>query len=200
MGDIKEVGITERRHGNDIEAIHQWNRDRNELEEKRRRLKSENEAYVNRTRELSSEIERIENSLVTTREDMEATEKKISEYPNRIERLKSESEILVAKLNSIKLQITGSREDEESTRLLRKTLTEEYENLENERAVLVKRNNEMEDALDEISIQKDKNLPKLKKYDGILRKARKVFYDAESRMEVSLKLKQGKIVCKLPCI
>ena len=200
MGDMKETGIAGRGHrkSGDAGSRQQWEQDRNELEEKRRRLKKENEASANRARELSSEIERIESAMAATREDMEATEKRIGEYPDKIERLKSKSEILVAKLNNIKLRVMRSEEDEESTRLLRKTLTEEYESLRSEKAVLMERNREMEEALDEISIERDKNLPRLKEYDGILRKARKVFYDIESRMEVSLKLKQGKIACKLP--
>jgi len=200
MGDTKETGSSGRRRGKSGDAgiRRQWEQDHNELEEKRRRLKKENEAYENQARELSSEIERIESSMAATREDMEATEKRIGEYPDKIERLKSKSEILVAKLSNIKLRVMRSKEDEESTRLLRKTLTEEYESLMSEKAVLMERNNEMEEALDEISIERDKNLPRLKEYDGILRKARKVFYDIESRMGVSLKLKQGKIACKLP--
>jgi len=171
-----------------------------EMEEKKRLLTEENSAYINRISELSVEIERVNSSLASINEDMETNEEKIREYPGRIEGLKSKSEILVAKLNSIKLKVMSSREDEESTRLLRKTLTEEYENLKNERTVLVKRIHKMETALDEISDQRERQLPKLKKYDGMLREARNVFYDAESRMEVSLKLKQGKSACKLPHI
>ena len=174
--------------------------DQREMEEKKRLLAEENRAYVNRISELSAEIERVNSSLVSVNEDMETIGKRIREYPSRIEGLKSKSEILVAKLNSIKLKVMSTREDEESTRLLRKTLTEEYENLKNERTVLVKRINKMETALDEISDQRERQLPKLKKYDGMLREARNVFYDAESRMEVSLKLKQGKSACKLPHI
>ena len=174
--------------------------DQSEMEEKKRLLAEENSAYVKRIGELSAEIERVNSSLASINEDMETNEEKIGKYPGRIEGLKSKSGILVAKLNSIKLKVMSSREDEESTRLLRKTLTEEYENLKNERTVLVKRIHKMETALDEISDQRERQLPKLKKYDGMLREARNVFYDAESRMEVSLKLKQGKSACKLPHI
>ena len=163
------------------------------------RLYEENRTYVNRISELSAEIERIDNSLESVNKDIETTEKKVRGYPGRIESLKSKSELLVAELNNIKLKVTSSREDEESTRLLRKTLTEEYENLKNERTVLVKRIHKMENALDEISDQRERQLPKLKKYDGMLRKARNVFYDAESRMDVSMKLKQGRTCHKFPC-
>ena len=174
--------------------------DQSEMEEKKRLLTEENSAYANRIGELSAEIERVNSSLASINEDMETNEEKIRGYPDRIGGLKSKSEILVAKLNRIKLKVMSSREDEESTRLLQKTLTEEYENLKNERTVLVKRINKMENALDDISDQRERQLPRLKKYDGMLREARNVFYDAESRMEVSLKLKQGKSACKLPHI
>ncbi len=174
--------------------------DQSEMEKRKSLAAEENRTYVNRISELSEEIERVNNSLVSLNEEMGAIGKKISAYPGKLEDLKSKSEILVAKLNRIKLKVMSSREDEESTRLLRKTLTEEYENLKNERTVLVKRIHKMENALDEISDQRERQLPKLKKYDGMLREARNVFYDAESRMEISLKLKQGKSACKLPLI
>jgi len=189
MDDTKEKNIEPMSHV-----------DQSEMEERKRLLAEENRDYVNRISELSAEIERVNGSFVSVNEDMETIGKRIREYPSRIEGLKSKSEILVAKLNSIKLKVMSTREDEESTRLLRKTLTEEYENLKNERTVLVKRINKMETALDGISDQRERQLPKLKKYDGMLREARNVFYDAESRMEISLKLKQGKSACKLPHI
>ena len=163
------------------------------------RLSEKNRTYATRISELSTEIERIDNSLESVDKHMETTGKKIREYQGRIESLKSQSELLVAELNNTKLKVMSSREDEESTRLLQKTLTEEYENLKDERTVLVKRIHKMENALDEISDQRERQLPKLKKYDGMLRKARNVFYDAESRMEVSMKLKQGRTSCKFPC-
>ena len=159
-----------------------------------------NRTYANRISDLSAEIERIDNSLASVNKNIETTGKEIREYQGRIESLKSKSESLIAELNNIKLKVMSSREDEESTRLLRKTLTEEYENLKNERTVLVKRISKMENALDEISEQRERQLPKLKKYDGMLREARNVFYDAESRMEISMKLKQGRTTCKFPCI
>ena len=163
------------------------------------RLSEENRTYATRISELSTKIERIDNSLESVGKNMETTGKKIREYQSRIESLKSKSELRVAELNNIKLKVMSSREDEESTQLLQKTLTEEYENLKNERTVLVKRIQKMETALDEISDQRERQLPKLKKYDGMLRKARNVFYDAESRMEVSMKLKQGRTSCKFRC-
>ena len=163
------------------------------------RLSEENRTYATRIGELSAETKRIDNSLESVSKNMGTTGEKIREYQGRIKNLKSKSGLVVAELNNIKLKVISSGEDEESTRLLRKTLTEEYENLKNERTVLVKRIHKMETALDEISDQRERQLPKLKKYDGMLRKARNVFYDAESRMEVSMKLKQGRTCHKFPC-
>ncbi|HIJ19438.1 MAG TPA: hypothetical protein HPP58_00170 [Deltaproteobacteria bacterium] len=183
-----------------IEPKPYWRMDQSELEEKKRLLTAENENYKRRIELLSAEVALMDRTLASIRENHASTAKQIREYPDRIESLKSKSDSLLAGLNDMRLRVKISREDEESTRLLRKTLSEEYENLINERAVLVKRIGKMENALDEISVQREGSLPRLKKYDELLREARNVFYDAESRMEVSMKLKQGRTACKLPNI
>jgi len=64
------------------------------------------------------------------------------------------------------------------------------------KAVLVKRIDKMGKALNEILSERERKLPKLKKYDEMLRQARNVFYDTESRMEISLKLRHGRTACK----
>jgi len=183
-----------------IEPRPYWRMNQSELEEKKRLLALENETCKNRIETLSAEVLLMDGSLTSVRENHTLTAKNISEYPGRIESLKTRSDSLLAELNDIRLRVKISEEDEASTRLLRKTLAEEYENLMNERTVLVKRIGKMENALDEISVQRERKLPKLKKYDEMLREARNVFYDTESRMEVSMKLKHGRTTCKLPGI
>ena len=188
-----EQGLTEEKGP---EALHHRQRDLNGLEDRMRLLRAENEKYTNRIKNLSAEIERIDSSVLSVRVNMEATEKKIKGYPDKIAGLESKSELLVAELNNIRLKIKSSGEDEESTQLLRNTLTEEYENLKNEKAGLVKRIDKMGKALNEILSERERKLPKLKKYDEMLRQARNVFYDTESRMEISLKLRHGRRACK----
>ncbi len=198
MEDMKEQGIASQGRTDEegLEASRHGQRDLNEFEDRIRLLRAENETYTNRIKSLSAEIDRIDSSVLSVRAHMEATEKKIGAYPDKIAKLESRSELLVAELNNIKLKIKSSGEDEESTQLLRNTLTEEYENLKNEKAVLVKRIYEMEKALNEILSERERKLPKLKKYDEMLRQARNVFYDTESRMEISLKLRHGRTASK----
>ena len=188
-----EQGLAEEKGS---ELLRHGQRDLKELEDKKRRLRAENEKHMTRIKSLSAEIDRVNRSILSVRENMEGTGKRIKEYPDKIAKLESKNELLVAELNIVKMKIKSSKEDEESTQLLRSTLTDEYENLKNEKSVLVERINKMETALNEISSERERNLPKLKKYDEMLRQARNVFYDTESRMEVSLKLRRGRTACK----
>ena len=54
----------------------------------------------------------------------------------------------------------------------------------------------MEKAIEEISSEREQKLPKLKKYDEMLKEAWNVFHETESRMEVSLKLRHGRTAHK----
>jgi len=186
MGDIKnqdipaEVSINEK-----------------EFEKTEKLLKAENGTYKARINKLSAEIDEVNRSILSARGYIASCEKRIKEFPDKIEKLKLRNDSLLAELNNIKLKIKSSREDEESTLLLRDTLIEEHENLKNEKAVLVRRINKMEKAIEEISAERERKLPKLKKYDEMLKEAWNVFHETESRMEVSLKLRQGRTGHKL---
>ena len=168
-----------------------------EFEQTEELLKAENETYKAQISKASAEIDEVDRTLLSAKDYIASCEKRIKEYPDKIEKLKLRNESLLAEVNNIKLKIKSSREDEESTLLLRDTLIEEHENLKNEKAVLVRRINKMEKAVEEISSEREQKLPKLKKYDEMLKEAWNVFYETESRMEVSLKLWHGKTAHKL---
>ncbi|KPA12853.1 hypothetical protein MHK_006926 [Candidatus Magnetomorum sp. HK-1] len=53
----------------------------------------------------------------------------------------------------------------------------------------MERINLMRNAIKSIASEKDRKLPKLKQYDVMLKKAYTIFQETESRMELSLKLK-----------
>ena len=168
-----------------------------DFEQTEESLKAKNETYKAQINMASAEIDKIDRSILSAKEHIESCEKRIKEYPDKIEKLKLRNESLLAELNNIKLKIKSSREDEESTLLLRDTLIEEHENLKNEKAVLVRRINKMEKAIEEISSEREQKLPKLKKYDEMLKEAWNVFHETESRMELSLRLRQGRTGHKL---
>jgi len=167
-----------------------------ELDDRRKLLTSENETYKSRINKLQAEIDEAETSISSAKEYLTACERRIKEYPSKINNLKSRNESLLAELNTIKLKVKSLKGDEESTLLLRKSLMGEHENLKNEKDVLIDRINKLEKAIGEISSEREWKLPKLKQYDERLREAWNVFHEAESRMGVSLKLHQGRIASK----
>ena len=185
MGDIKnqdipaEVPINEK-----------------EFEKTEKLLKAENETYKARINKASAEIDEVDRSILSARDYIASCEKRIKEFSDKIDKLKLRNESLLAEVNNIKLKIKSSREDEDSTLLLRNTLMDEHKNLKNEKAVLVRRINKMEKAIEEISSERERKLPKLKKYDDMLKEAWNVFHETESRMGVSLKLRQRRTAHK----
>ena len=199
MEEIKNQNIPEEASidEKEFEKRRYEQRDLNELKDREKLLKAENETYKAQIKKLSAEIDDVDGSILSAKEYIESCEKRIKEYPDKIEKLKLRNDPLLAEVNNIKLKIKSSREDEESTLLLRDTLIEEHENLKNEKAVLVRRINKMEKAIEEISSEREQKLPKLKKYDEMLKEAWNVFHETESRMEVSLKLRHGRTAHKL---
>ena len=167
-----------------------------ELDDRGNQLISENETYKSRINKLQAEIDEAETSISSAKEYITSCERRISEYPSKINNLRSRNESLLAELNTIKLKVKSSKGDEESTLLLRKSLMDEHENLKNEKDVLIDRINKLEKAIDDILSEREWKLPKLKKYDERLKEAWNVFHEAESRMEVSLNLHQGRIASK----
>ena len=189
--DIPEKELVD---DNKLEKTDYQQKNLSELEAIMKLLEAENEAYNTKIKKLSQEIDEIDSSISSTKEYIESCKKRIKECPDKIERLKLRTESLLAELNNIKLKVKSCKQDEDSTVLLRNTLMEEYEKLKNEKSVYVKRINEMERAIEKISSEGEQKLPKLKKYDEMLKEAWNVFQETESRMDVSLKLKQKRTI------
>jgi len=189
--DIPEKELVD---DNKLEKTDYQQKNLSELEAIMKLLEAENEAYNTKIKKLSQEIDEIDSSISSTKEYIESCKKRIKECPDKIERLKLRTESLLAELNNIKLKVKSCKQDEDSTLLLRNTLMEEYEKLKTEKAVYVKRINEMERAIEKISSEGEQKLPKLKKYDEMLKEAWNVFQETESRMDVSLKLKQKRTI------
>jgi len=171
--------------------------DHEEFEKTRKLLKAENETYKPQINKVSAEIDEVDSSILSAKEYITSCEKRIKEFSDKIDKLKLRNESLLAEVNNIKLKIKSSREDEDSTLLLRNTLMDEHKSLKNEKAVLVRRINKMEKAIEEISSERERKLPKLKKYDDMLKEAWNVFHETESRMKVSLILQQRRTAHKL---
>jgi len=161
-----------------------------DLEDIKKLLEAENKTYKADIDRLAAKIDELNSSMSPVREHIASFKERIIEYPGKIELLKSRNESLLAEINRVKLKIRASREDEENVLTLRNTLAEEYASLKNEKSILVSRIDAMEEAIREISSERERKLPQLKEYDVMLREAYNDFQEARSRMEISLRLKQ----------
>jgi len=163
-----------------------------ELKEKRDKLKKENELKKNKINEISERIENIGNSILKTTNDIEVYEKRAKDYPDKIETLTIENDSLLDQVNKIRHRINRVKSDEESALLLMDTLMEEYEDLTNDRTDLAKRIKTLHNVIEDLDIEKKQKLPKLKKYDKMLKNAWYEMQETENSMDVSLKLWQRK--------
>jgi len=161
-----------------------------ELENVKELLGAENESYKKEIEKLTAEIEEINISVLSAGELRASYEERRKEYYGNIEKLKSENESLVTDISNIKLKIKADGEDEEAVLSLRDSLIDELNNMKNEKDLILRRLDDLEKGMREICTDEERNLPHLKEYDEMLKKAYNVFKEAENRMEVSLKLRQ----------
>ncbi|MBW1675564.1 MAG: hypothetical protein JRF30_03335 [Deltaproteobacteria bacterium] len=161
-----------------------------ELENVKELLGAENESYKKEIEKLTAEIEEINISVLSAGELRASYEERRKEYYGNIEKLKSENESLIGDISNIKLKIKADRDDEEAVLSLRDSLIDELNNMKNEKDLIVRRLDDLKKGIREICTDEERNLPHLKEYDEMLKKAYNVFKEVENRMEVSLKLRQ----------
>jgi len=168
------------------------NKDPGEFKKIRNKLRKENELKKEKIDEISAKVENTDNSILRADKDIELYEKRAKKYPDRIEKLKIENDSLLAQVNKSKQRIKSVRSDEESTLLLIDTLMEEYENLKNDKTDLAKRIKTLQKVIEDLNFERKQKLPKLKKYDAMLKNAWYELQNTENSMDISLKLWQRK--------
>ena len=164
--------------------------DLNELETKIQPLLKLNKKYKQEIDSLNEDIADVDRSIDFLRTAIDDNETRKAEAVNEIENIQFKHENLINEINKIQSMIKATSSDEENTLKLIETLADELDDLKNEKAIAIDRINKMKEAIHVISTEKERNLPKLKKYDTMLKKAYNIFQETESRMDLSLKLKK----------
>ncbi len=141
---------------------------------------------------VSADIAKVEYSILNTGKDIELYETSEEEYLDKIQKLKTENDSLIARISQIKQNIKSLKSDEESTLLLMETLLEEYQGLMNDKTDLIKRIMTLHDVIENLNCERKEKVPKLKKYDTLLKNAFYELQETENSMDLSLKLWQRK--------
>ncbi len=169
-------------------------KNRNELKKIKTRLKSRNEANKEKLNALNDELKFMNNAITKANKDIDSCEQRIKTYPqsNKIKILEAKNETLTTEINIIRQNIKNLKSDEESTLLLIDTMHDDYDELKNDKLELSKRVKALQLVLEELNIEKQQNLPQLKEYDSMLKKAWHEMHETENSMDISLKLWQKK--------
>jgi len=139
---------------------------------------------------LNSEIAEVDRSIENFQETIQEKEKQKQQKIIEVDKLKFKHDEMISEINKLRLMIKASKTDEENTLRLIETLTDELEDFKNEKTIALDKIKQMKEAIKVIASEKEKNLPKLKKYDSLLKRAYSVFQETESRMDLSIKLKK----------
>ncbi|KPA12867.1 magnetosome protein Mad26-2 [Candidatus Magnetomorum sp. HK-1] len=163
--------------------------DLEEIAKKKVALKKQNESLRQKKELLEEEVSSMNQSINVLNESIEESENRNTEMVKQVGNLQIDNEKLISDINNIKATNKATSIDFENTQHVIETLTNELEEFENERSIAMERINLMRNAIKSIATEKDRKLPKLKQYDGMLKRAYTIFQETESRMELSLKLK-----------
>ena len=160
-----------------------------ELQNTKTFLEAENSRLKNQIESLTAELEGINIAISSAEAYLASYENSRKKSAENIEKLKPRKDVLTAEISDLGLKVKVARGDEKSTANLTDMLKDELYQIEGEKTVVIKRLNDIKIGLQEISSDKDVKLPHLKWYDGILKQIHNVLMETQSRMEVSLILK-----------
>nr|WCC90973.1 magnetosome protein Mad26-2 [Desulfobacteraceae bacterium] len=189
----KEDSYSEPQISNDKIYIfndHHKGNDLKDLEKRLGPLNIYNKQYKHTLEILTADIKDIDRSLEHYNEKIEARNNKKQQQIVEIDKLKIKHDTLISEINNIRLMIKASQTDEDNTLHLIESLLDELEEFKHEKLIAIDKIKTMKDAIKLIASEKERNLPKLKHFDAMLKKAYTVFQETESRMDLSIKLKK----------
>lgn len=175
------------------EAYEEIKRDILEMEEVKRSkqfMRDENLKLKERVEELKSEIAGIDVVIASTQNDMEYNEFMEKELNVKISTLKEEKDRHIDEVNNLQFSIKALKDDFDNCNAMRDHLAVEHESILMEKDILLKKIRQMEEGIANISGKNTHKLPYLRGVDAVLKRLNSVFKEAESRIDVSMKLMQ----------
>ncbi|MBF0450775.1 MAG: hypothetical protein HQK75_08750 [Candidatus Magnetomorum sp.] len=160
------------------------------LEQKVLPLRKQNQKYKEQMAILTEDISQMDQSIEFLKGAIEDSENKKASALNEIGSFQLKNEHLISDINKIKSMIKATVSDKENTSRLIENLTNELNDFKSEKDIAIDRIKKMKEAIKTISCEKDRKLPKLKRYDALLKSAYNTFQETENRMDLSLKLRK----------
>jgi len=158
------------------------------LEKKRMSLQGLNESYNNKCEQLKAENLQLDQSIELISGSIQDNEQKKVASQDEISQLRSQNDQLIKEINKLQAMKKATAADLDNTNYLIDSLLEELETFRTEKSMALDRIQKMKKAIKDLTLDKERKLPKLKKYDAMLKKARGLFQETKSRMDISLKL------------
>ena len=161
-----------------------------DLENTKRFLEAENGKLRAQIDELTAELEGIGISISSADAFMNSYEKKQENCVEELKSLGAKRDLLMSEIDDLYLKIKVAKQDEEMSARLIKTLSDDLDDIKTQKGIVNKKLDDIQSGIQKISSEKDLRVPQLKKYDSLLKDIRTTLMETQSRMEVSLMLRQ----------
>jgi len=165
-------------------------RDLISLEKQLNALNVQNQKLQDTYEQLKSDDLQMDQSIEFLNGAIQDHEHRKAASVDDIAKLTDTHDRLVDEINKIQSMKKATASDKENTDYLMDSLAEELDNFQTEKNMALDRIRKMKKAIENINLEKEKQLPKLKKYDVMLKRAHSLFQETKSRMDISLKLKK----------
>jgi len=165
-------------------------RDLISLEKQLNALHDRNEQLQETYKQLKADELQLDQSIEFLNGSIQDHEHKKAASVDDITKLRDVYDQLVDEINKIQSMKKATLSDKENTDYLIESLSEELDSFQTEKTMALDKIKKMKKAIENINIEKERQLPKLKKYDAMLKRAHSLFQETKSRMDISLKLKK----------
>ncbi|MBF0541102.1 MAG: hypothetical protein HQK91_06595 [Nitrospirae bacterium] len=163
------------------------------IENMKQYLIDEREALKTRYNMLKTEINKLDDDLSEARAYIASYDNREKDHAVNSEKLKTKKEHLIEQINNSQQNIKTVKQDIDRSTALKDALQSELADVVDQKALSMARYADIEEGIKAAAIDRKEKMPNLKNYNDTLRKAHRLFKEAESRMDISIKLRPRKL-------
>ena len=160
-----------------------------ELKNMRDQLQKENDKYRQEIESVTAELEGLAIIASETEEYISVYTAKRETVQDRIEALPARQTPLAENLNFLRIRLKAVNDDLENSSSMLETMASELVNIKNEKEIMISRLKAMDTGIKGICQEKESKLPTIMGHDKVLKRAYRVFKDAENRMDVAIQFR-----------
>ncbi len=164
--------------------------DVNSLQNMKQFLVDENVTLNERLKVLDTEIEKLDDSISSSSAYIASYNGKKEDHEKNTEKLKTKKEALIEYINDLKNNFKTIDSDLERSSALIDALMMELGVIQNERDIMIAKIRDMEDEIKNISLSRERKLPRLRGYNETLKRANRIFREAENRINLTMRLRK----------